>query len=96
MRRYWLASALLLGAMGFADAPFGPASHAAHLRGESPRDVIAAQIRTQGFACDRPLRAVLDRRRSRPDHDVWTLNCGNAVYRVSRYPDMAAKVEVLQ
>jgi hypothetical protein len=86
--RYWLVSAFLLpGAM-----TFGAAAYAA---GESPKDVIAAQIRTQGFACDRPLRAVLDKRRSKPDHDVWVLNCGKAVYRVSRYPDMAAKVEVL-
>lgn len=89
--RYWLVSAfLLLGAMSF-----GPAAYAAGAKGESPKDVIAAQIRTQGFACDRPLRAVLDKRRSKPDHDVWVLNCGKAVYRVSRYPDMAAKVEVL-
>ena len=87
--RYLLASAfLLLGALSL-----GAAAYAA---GESPKDVIAAQIRTQGFACDRPLRAVLDKRKSRPDHDVWVLNCSNAVYRVSRYPDMAAKVEVLQ
>jgi hypothetical protein len=89
VHRYLLASAfLLLGAMSFADA--------AGAKGESPKDVIAAQIRTQGFTCDRPLRAVLDKRRSRPDHDVWVLNCGNAIYRVSRYPDLAAKVEVVR
>jgi hypothetical protein len=79
--------------MSFANQPFGSAAYAA---GESPRDVIAAQIRIQGFACDRPLRAVLDKRQSRPDHEVWILRCSNATYRFSRYPDMAAKVEVLR
>jgi hypothetical protein len=94
VRRYLLALALpFLGAVSFANEPFGSVAHAA---GESPKDVIAAQIRIQGFSCDRPLRAVLDKRRSRPDHDVWVLKCQNATYRFSRYPDMAAKVEVLQ
>jgi hypothetical protein len=87
------ASVFLLLAMGFANGHFGSVAYAA---GESPKDVIAAQIRIQGFACDRPLRAVLDKRRSRPDHDVWVLKCENATYRFSRYPDMAAKVEVLR
>lgn len=57
------------------------------------QDALAAQIRTQGFACDKALRAVRDKKRSRPDHAVWVLRCGNATYRVSRAPDMAAKVE---
>jgi hypothetical protein len=67
----------------------------AYAAGESPKDVIAAQIRIQGFACDHALRAVLDKRRSKPDHEVWVLKCDNATYRYSRYPDLAAKVEVL-
>jgi hypothetical protein len=63
--------------------------------GEMPQDELAAQIRMQGFACDRPLGAKQDTRRSKPDHAVWVLKCGNATYRVSRAPDMAAKVEAL-
>lgn len=63
--------------------------------GEMPRDVLAAQIRMQGFACDKALGARKDIRRSRPDYAVWVLRCGNATYRVSRAPDMAAKVEPL-
>jgi hypothetical protein len=59
---------------------------------ETPQDMLAAQIRSQGMSCDTPKNAVLDKRRSKPDHDVWTLACGNATYRVSRFPDMAAKV----
>ena len=84
---------LLLGALSVANEPFGSVAYAA---GESPKDVIAAQVRLQGFACDRPLRAVQDKRRSRPDHEVWTLKCSNATYRFSRYPDMAARIEVLR
>lgn len=68
----------------------------AQAAGESPRDVLAAQIRMQGVACDRPLSAVRDARRSRPDYAVWVLKCSNAIYRISRAPDMAAKIEQLQ
>jgi hypothetical protein len=78
-----------------AGTPFekeGPARAA----GESPKDVLAAQIRSQGVACDNPQRAVRDAKRSKPDHDVWVLTCENATYRVSRYPDLAAKVERLR
>lgn len=63
--------------------------------GEMPRDELAAQIRMQGFACDKALGAAKDTKRSKPDHAVWVLRCGNATYRVSRAPDMAAKVEPL-
>ena len=83
---------LLLSAIALARIPFVSVAHAA---GETPKDDIAAQIRIQGYVCDRPTRAVRDAKRSRPDHEVWILNCGNAVYRFSRYPDLAAKIEVL-
>jgi hypothetical protein len=63
---------------------------------EMPKDMLAAQIRTRGFACDRALRAIRDARRSRPDHAVWVLKCSNATYRVGRAPDMAAKVVPLE
>lgn len=63
--------------------------------GEMPRDELAAQIRMQGFACDKALGAKKDTKRSKPDHAVWVLRCGNATYRVSRAPDIAAKVEPL-
>jgi hypothetical protein len=94
MHRCLLALAfLLLAAMTSGTAPFGAVAHAA---GRTAMDDIAAQIRIQGFACDKPLRAVKDKGQSKPDHDVWILKCSNASYRFSRYPDMAAKVEVLQ
>ena len=68
----------------------------ARAAGETPKDMLAAQIRSQGIACDRPLRATRDAERSGPDHDVWILKCHNATYRIARYPDMAAKVEQLR
>ena len=55
----------------------------------------AAQIRRQGFTCDKPLRAARDSKHSRPDRGVWVLKCSNARYRITRAPDMAAKVEPL-
>lgn len=64
--------------------------------GETPQTVLAAQIRLQGFACDRALSATRDRKRSRPDYAVWVLRCSNATYRVGRAADMAAKVERLE
>ncbi|TYO65112.1 hypothetical protein FXV83_18120 [Bradyrhizobium hipponense] len=63
---------------------------------ERPQDMLAAQIRMQGFACDKPLGASKDKKRSKPDHAVWVLKCGNASYRISRAPDMAAAVTRLK
>jgi hypothetical protein len=68
----------------------------AQAAGETPKDVLAAQIRMQGVACDKPLSAVRDAKRSKPDHAVWILKCDNAAYRISRFPDMAAQVEQLR
>jgi hypothetical protein len=60
-----------------------------------PTDELAAQVRTQGFTCDKAQGATRDTKRSKPDRAVWVLKCSNAVYRVSRAPDMLAKIEVL-
>src|SRR5205807_10485917 len=63
---------------------------------ETVRSMLAAQIRTQGFVCDKALRAAKDTRRSTPDYDVRVLRCSNATYRVGRFPDLSAKVEVIR
>jgi hypothetical protein len=73
----------------------GPLRSPARAAGETPRNMLAAQIRMQGVACDKPLRAVRDAKRSKPDHEVWVLECSNATYRISRFPDRGAKVERL-
>ena len=58
-----------------------------------PAEIIAVQIREQGYACDKALSA----KREHPELDdaVWILKCDNANYRVRLIPDMAAKVERL-
>ena len=63
---------------------------------QNPQDDLAAQVRIQGFTCDKAQGAIRDKKRSRPDYAVWVLKCSNAVYRVGRAPDMAAKIEVLR
>ena len=62
---------------------------------EAASEVIAAQIRTQGYQCDDPQRATHDRELSRPNQQVWVLRCTNATYRVKLTPRMAAQVERL-
>jgi hypothetical protein len=66
---------------------------AAHAAEEMPAEIIAAQIRDQGYVCDKALSAKRDGERS--DDAVWILKCQNATYRVRLVPDMAARVERL-
>jgi hypothetical protein len=91
--RYRILFLPILGGMPSEKDYFGSIIEVA---GDSPKDVLAAQIRDQGVACDKPVRAVRDAKRSKPDYDVWVLTCENATYRVSRYPDLAAKIERLR
>jgi hypothetical protein len=63
---------------------------------EGPAQTIAAQIRMQGFRCDDPRDAQHEKQLSRPNEQVWVLRCGNATYRITLIPDMAARVERLQ
>jgi len=63
--------------------------------GDTPVNIISDQIRRQGYACDEPRQAERDREASRPNLTVWILRCGNATYRVTLIPDMAARVERL-
>jgi len=60
---------------------------------ETPKEVIAAQIRDQGFSCDEPLSTKRDSKYSKPGEDAWILKCENATYRVRLISDMAADVE---
>ena len=85
-----------LGLLVLASTMSGPTASLAQTAQETLQTMLAAQIRMQGFACDKPLGAVKDRRHSTPDHGAWVLKCSNATYRVSRSPDMAAKVEPIR
>jgi hypothetical protein len=60
---------------------------------ESPKDIIAAQIRDQGYKCDSPQSADQDMQASKPDEAVWIIRCEDETYRVRLVPDMAAAVE---
>jgi hypothetical protein len=59
----------------------------------TPPEVLADQLRTQGYPCDRVLSAVQDIGASKSDEAVWVLRCTNANYRVRLIPDLAAIVQ---
>jgi hypothetical protein len=82
--------------LAIAAVLFSPQVRAQPVATETPQTMLAAQIRIQGFTCDKALGATRDKKRSRPDRAVWVLKCSNATYRVTRAPDMVAKVEPLQ
>lgn len=60
---------------------------------EDPKDIIAAQIRDQGYACDNPKSAKRDPGLSQGEDTGWILDCGDATYQVKLVPDMAATVK---
>jgi len=63
---------------------------------ETTAEMLADHIRRQGHRCDKPLSAVRDAARSKPDEAVWVLKCANVTYRLTLIPDMAWKVEQLE
>jgi len=87
------SAVLYFPALAAAFAFTGSTAHAAQ---ENVQSMLAAQIRLQGYVCDKAIGAKKDAKHSRPDYAVWVLNCGNARYRVGRAPDMAARVEPLR
>lgn len=60
---------------------------------EMSKDIIAVQIRKQGFPCTNPQSATREADATKYDDAVWMLKCDNAVYKVQLIPNMAAKVE---
>ncbi len=62
---------------------------------ESPKGIIAAQLRLRGYPCAFPKSARRDRGDSKPDEAVWIMECGNALYRVRLIPNMAARIDVV-
>lgn len=81
---YW---GIFLGLLCFGAAP------AASAQDESPKDIIAAHVRLQGYKCDAPKSATRDAKASRPDEAVWKLVCEDARYKVRLVPDMADVVQ---
>jgi hypothetical protein len=82
-----LGGSLILNAAGTSVAVDAQAED------ETPANIIAAQIRKQGFTCDNAERAVRDKDLSKPDLPVWILTCGNATYRVRLVGDLPDRVE---
>jgi hypothetical protein len=60
---------------------------------ENPTNIVADQIRAQGYKCESPQSAKRDAQASKPDEAVWILQCESGSYRVRLDPDMAATVE---
>ena len=56
-------------------------------------ELVAAQVRAQGYACETPVTATPDQPPSQPDEAVWILECGNATYRVWLTPGLEATIE---
>ena len=67
-------------------------THAASAQ-DTPPEILAVQLREQGYRCDEPVAVQRDAQRSRPDQAVWIVRCVNAAYRMRLNPDMAASVE---
>jgi hypothetical protein len=86
---FGLCLAVLLG-----QAPSAAPSLAADPK-EMSKDIIAVQIRKQGYDCKNPESAERDVEASKPDSEVWVLKCEGASYRVHLIPNMAATVETL-
>ncbi|RUO99533.1 hypothetical protein [Hyphomicrobium sp.] len=78
----------------FAVVLAGAASSAVADNGlEPPMDLLASQIRDQGFKCDKPQNAKFDASQSKPNEKVWVLQCENDTFRMTVIPNMAAKIE---
>ncbi len=62
---------------------------------ETPAEIIAVQIRKQGYKCGKAEKAERDVEASKPNVPVWILTCDNARYRVHVFGNLADKVERL-
>ncbi len=63
---------------------------------EVSKDIIAMQIRRQGFPCESPESATRDPEAAKPDEAAWILTCKGVTYKVLLVPNQAAKVERLE
>jgi hypothetical protein len=86
-----IGTRLLVLVLGLAAPTTAISQDSSNGRDESPADIVATQVRDQGYRCDNPTSATQDQE-SEGDA-VWTLKCGNATYRVRLVPDMAAAIE---
>ena len=93
MNRHVPLTVLVLGlAFGTGDIAL---SSLAHAQQEKAAEIIAVQIRKQGYTCGKAERAERDVEASKPNVPVWILKCDNARYRVHVFGSLADKVERL-
>ena len=92
-----LGAGLMLNALtsGVPDAQAQAPVQIAASDDEMPAEIIAVQIRKQGYECVNPKSAKRDPKASEADLPVWILTCENATYRVRLVGDMADRVEKL-
>lgn len=63
---------------------------------ETAKELLAIQIRAQGYSCEKPVSAKRDNKHSKADASVWILRCEHRSYRMRLAPDMAARVQQLK
>ena len=92
-----LGAGLMLNALtsGVPDAQAQAPVQIAASDDEMPAEIIAVQIRKQGYECINPKSAKRDPKASEADLPVWILTCENATYRVRLVGNMADHVEKL-
>jgi hypothetical protein len=95
MRLLALSAVAALGTALALNAAGTTLSQGAQAEDETPADIIAVQIRKQGFPCGKAESAERDPKADRPDLPVWILKCDNASYRVRLVGNMADHVEKL-
>jgi hypothetical protein len=95
VRRRAVLPLLVLGFVAAAMCQVYGLRHISEAVAAEDQEIIAAQLRKQGFACDKPASAAQDSQRSRPHEALWVLKCKNASYRVRLVPKMAAQVHRL-
>lgn len=62
---------------------------------ETAKDVVATTVRSQGYPCEDPKRAVRDEAASAPDRAAWVVECVNASYWVRYDNDVPAEIRRL-
>jgi hypothetical protein len=82
-----------LGAILTVVCMFGRLQIAAAEESETAQDIIATQIRSQGYRRNYPKTVVRDADASEPDEYAWRLQCEQRSYLVRLIPHRAAKVE---
>lgn len=96
MQSKGIVSATWAGVSAAVVLAHSPALILAATAAEVPKEIIAVQLRKQGYPCVKPKSAERDEAaKNKFDDAVWILTCEGVRYRVTLIPNMAAKVERL-